>query len=54
MTALEGWAEGEHTDPATGVSHPTYRRGAGPGVVVVSEIPGITSEVLTFAEEVVA
>jgi dienelactone hydrolase len=54
MSALEGWTEGEHTDPSTGVSHPTYRRGSGPGVVVVSEIPGITAEVLTFAEEVVA
>ena len=54
MGALEGWAEGEHTDPATGVVHPTFRRGAGPGVVVVAEIPGITPEVVTFAEEVVA
>lgn len=54
MSALDGWAEGTHTDPATGVSHPTYRRGSGPGVVVVSEVPGITGEVVTFAEEVVA
>jgi dienelactone hydrolase len=54
MSALEGWAEGTHTDPGTGVGHPTYRRGSGPGVVIISEIPGITAEVLTFAEEVVA
>lgn len=54
MTVLEGWAEGEHTDPATGVVHPTFRRGTGPGVVVIAEIPGITPEVVTFAEEVVA
>ncbi len=53
MSALEGWAEGEHTDPATGVTHPTYRRGSGPGVVVIAEVPGITPEVVTFAEEVV-
>jgi dienelactone hydrolase len=54
MGALAGWVEGEHTDPVTGVVHPTYRRGAGPGVVVVAEIPGITDDVVTFAEEVVA
>ena len=54
MTALEGWAEGEHTDPTTGVVHRTFRRGTGPGVVVIAEIPGITPEVVTFAEEVVA
>lgn len=53
MSALEGWSEGEHTDPGTRTSHPTYRRGSGPGVVVVAEIPGITAEVVTFAQEVV-
>jgi dienelactone hydrolase len=35
------------------VTHPTYRKGAGPGVVIVHEIPGITPEVLRFADEVV-
>ena len=54
MSVLDGWAQGEHTDPATGVVHPTYRRGQGPGVVVIAEIPGITAEVVTFADEVVA
>ena len=34
-------------------SHPTYRKGAGPGVIVISEIPGITEDVIAFAEEVV-
>ena len=53
MGALDGWAEGEHTDPTTGVVHPTFRRGSGPGVVVIAEIPGITPEVVTFADEVV-
>src|SRR3954447_1681499 len=47
----DGWTLGSHT--ADGVTHPTYRKGAGPGVVVIHEIPGITPEVLTFAEEVV-
>lgn len=36
-----------------GISHDVYRRGEGPGVVVVHEIPGITPTVLRFAEEVV-
>lgn len=49
--ALETWTPGEHT--AGGVTHPTYRKGTGPGVVVIHEIPGITPEVVGFAEEVV-
>ena len=49
---LESWARGEHTHE--GVTHQTFRKGAGPGVVVISEIPGITPSVLEFAEEVVA
>lgn len=48
---LPGWVEGSHT--ADGRTHPTYRRGTGPGVVVIHELPGITPEVVTFAEEVV-
>ena len=52
MSLMDGWQPGEHT--ASGVTHPTYRKGTGPGVVVISEIPGITEDVLRFAEEVVA
>lgn len=51
MRELAGWAGGSHT--AGRVTHPTYRKGAGPGVVIVHEIPGITPEVLTFADDVV-
>ena len=51
MSAIEGWEPGEHT--ANGVTHPTYRRGEGKGVIVISEIPGITEDVVAFAEEVV-
>ena len=51
MTFPDGWTRGTHT--YDGVSHPTHRRGSGPGVVVVHEIPGITPEVATFAEELV-
>ena len=52
MTVLDGWAVGEHE--ASGVTHPTYRKGTGPGVVLIHEIPSITPDVVGFAEEVVA
>ena len=51
VTVLDRWARAEFA--AEGVTHPTYRRGTGPGVIVVHELPGITPEVITFAEEVV-
>jgi dienelactone hydrolase len=51
MSVLGDWIPGEHT--ASGVTHPTYRKGTGPGVIVISEIPGITEDVVAFAEEVV-
>ncbi len=52
MSLLGSWSRGEHT--ADGVTHPTYRKGSGPGVIVIHEIPGLTPEVIGFAEEVVA
>jgi dienelactone hydrolase len=38
---------------AAGFTRDVYRRGSGPCVVVVHEIPGITPKVLAFADEVV-
>jgi dienelactone hydrolase len=52
MSLLESWTPGSHT--ANGVTHPTYRKGSGPGVIVIHEVPGITPKVIAFAEEVVA
>ena len=52
MSSLESWTHGSHT--AEGFTHPTYRKGSGPGVIVIHEIPGITPAVLQFAEDVVA
>jgi dienelactone hydrolase len=52
MGHLDSWIAGTHT--ADGVTHPTYRKGSGPGVIVIHEIPGLTPEVIAFGEEVVA
>lgn len=41
------------TFTAGGITHDTYRKGFGPGVVIVHEIPGITPTVEKFANEVV-
>ena len=54
---LATWTAGEHTaDDLDGrsLTFPTYRKGSGPGVVVIHEIPGMTPEFIAFAEEVVA
>ncbi|MGE0000090.1 MAG: dienelactone hydrolase family protein [Ilumatobacteraceae bacterium] len=51
-TSLDAWARDSFA--AAGITHETFRRGSGPGVVVVHEIPGITPAVIAFADEVVA
>jgi dienelactone hydrolase len=51
MALLDSWTRGEHT--ADGITHVTYRKGSGPGVVVVPEIPGLSPTVIGFGEEVV-
>jgi dienelactone hydrolase len=50
-STLDGWTRGQFT--ADGVCRDVYRRGRGPGVIVVHEIPGITPEVEAFANDVV-
>jgi dienelactone hydrolase len=49
---LDGWTPGEFA--AAGMTFPTYRRGTGPGVIVIHEVPNITPLVTKFANEVVA
>lgn len=48
---LAGWERASFR--AAGFTHDTYRRGSGPGVIVIHEIPGITPAVTRFANEVV-
>jgi dienelactone hydrolase len=49
--ALDGWEKGSFT--AATLTRDTYRKGNGPVVIVVHEIPGITPAVERFANEVV-
>ena len=48
---LDGWERASFT--AAGFHHDTFRRGTGPGVIVIHEVPGITPTVIDFANEVV-
>ena len=48
---LDGWLRQSFT--AAGRSRDTYRRGSGPGVIVIHELPGITPSVIRFADDVV-
>ena len=57
MALLDTWTRGDHTaDSLDGesLSFPTYRKGEGPGVIVIHELPGLIPEVIEFAEEGVA
>lgn len=38
---------------AEGTTHDVYRRGEGPAVIVIAEVPGITPAVIAFADRVV-
>ena len=49
---LQGWERSSFS--AAGFERDVYRRGTGPGVIIVHEIPGITPNVAAFANEVVA
>ena len=48
---LAGWERASFS--AAGFTHDTFRRGTGPGVVVIHEVPGITPTVVDFANDVV-
>ena len=48
---LDGFTETQFTDD--GETRTVYRAGSGPGVVVMSEMPGITPNVVAFAQRLV-
>ena len=51
MNDLPGWQREQFS--AAQLTYDTYRRGDGPGVIVVHELPGITPTVVEFADAVV-
>lgn len=51
MAELDTWALSDFHDGKW--TFPIYRKGTGPGVIVVHEVPGLTPNVLAFAQEVV-
>ncbi|MEO6509593.1 MAG: dienelactone hydrolase family protein [Nocardioides sp.] len=53
MATLDSWTRDLH-ESADGTTRPTYRKGTGPGVVVIHELPGMTPDVVAFGEEVAA
>jgi dienelactone hydrolase len=48
---LAGWSSAPFT--AAGVTHDVFTRGAGPGVVLLPEIPGLTPQVMGLANHLV-
>jgi dienelactone hydrolase len=48
--ALEGFTESQFTHDGT--THAVFRRGQGPAVIVIHEVPGITPPVAAFARRV--
>ena len=52
--ALQGYTRFEFTDPQGRWTRPVYRKGAGPAVIVIHEMPGLHPLVLRFADRVAA
>ena len=50
---LSTYEKGSFTGPG-GETNDVYRKGSGPAVIVITEMPGITPKVLGFADRVVA
>jgi dienelactone hydrolase len=51
MSSIAEWERAPFT--YGGITHDVYRRGDGPAVIVIAEIPGITPDVIGFADRVV-
>lgn len=52
MGLLDGWKKQSFS--GGGLTRDTYRRGSGPGVVIIHEVPGMTPSVIRFADDVAA
>jgi dienelactone hydrolase len=53
-SALSAYARSDFTDPAGRWTRPVYRRGSGPAVIVIHEMPGLHPLVIRFADRVAA
>jgi len=52
--ALKDYTRFDFTDPAGRWTRPVWRRGAGPAVIVIHEMPGLHPQVIRFADRVAA
>ncbi len=54
LDALSAYQRFDFTDPAGRWTRPVYRRGTGPAVIVIHEMPGLHPLVIRFADRIVA
>jgi dienelactone hydrolase len=54
VDALKDYARLDFTDPAGRWTRPVWRRGSGPAVIVIHEMPGLHPLVIRFADRVAA
>ncbi|MEO8926543.1 MAG: dienelactone hydrolase family protein [Caulobacteraceae bacterium] len=54
LDALKDYARFDFTDPGGRWTRPVWRRGSGPGVIVIHEMPGLHPQVIRFATRVAA
>jgi dienelactone hydrolase len=54
LNALKSYERFDFTDPAGRWTRPVWRRGSGPAVIIIHEIPGLHPLVVRFADHVAA
>jgi dienelactone hydrolase len=54
IDALAAYARFDFTDPQGRWTRPVFRRGSGPAVIVIHEMPGLHPQVIRFADRVAA
>ena len=54
LEALNAYNRFDYTDPEGRWTRPVFRRGAGPAVIIIHEMPGLHPQVIRFADRVAA
>jgi dienelactone hydrolase len=54
LAALKDYERFDYTDPAGRWTRPVWRRGSGPAVIIIHEMPGLHPLVIRFADRVAA